>query len=134
MGAATINSIGDLYLQNNGLGGLNILAGKVTIDTKGNIKTEGEITAKKINIDTTSSDAASLGSATLSAGDTSVTISTTAVTDKSKILVTPTTKTGNQVLVVTNKSSRSGFTITIEQPYDRDIKFDWWIVDEVSNP
>ena len=131
-GGASINSIGDLNLQSNQLGGINILAGKVTIDTSGNIKTEGEITVKKVNIDTTQLSSASLGSATLSAGDTSVVVSTTAVTGRSRILVTPTTKTGNQVLVVSNKSSGNGFTITIEQPYDRDIKFDWWIVDEAN--
>ena len=129
-GGATINSVGDLSLQNNGLGGINILAGKVTIDTKGNINSQGEITVKKINIDTTPLSGTSLGSGTLLAGESSVTISTTAVTGRSRILVTPTTKTGNQVLVVSNKSSGSGFTISIEQPYNRDIKFDWWIVDE----
>ena len=128
-GGATINSIGDLNLQNNGLGGLNILAGKVTIDTKGNIKTEGEITAKKVNIDTSASDAASLGSGTLLAGETSIEISTTAVTNKSRIFVTATTKTG-QALSVTQKSQGVGFTVEIETPYIKDIKFDWWIVDE----
>src|SRR3989344_6259365 len=140
-GGASINSVGDLNLQNNQLGGINILAGKVTIDTSGNIKTEGELTAKKVNIQNVDHESASIGSSVIKAGDTSVTISTTAVTDKSKILVTPTTKTGNQVLVVSNKSAgtgsppiKSGFTIIIEQPYDRDIKFDWWIVDEVNNP
>jgi len=129
-GGASINSVGDLNLQSNGLGGINILAGKVTIDTKGNINSQGEITVKKINIDTTAPSGTSLGSGTLLAGDTGVTISTTAVTGRSRILVTPTTKTGNQVLVVSNKSAGNGFTISIEQPYNRDIKFDWWIVDE----
>jgi len=128
-GGSSINTVGDLNLQNNQLGGINILSGKVLIDTRGNIKTEGEIIAKKVNIDTTASNAASLGSGTLPAGQTSVTISTTTVTEKSKILVTPTTKTGNQVLVVINKSIGSGFTVEIDQAYDKDIAFDWWIVD-----
>jgi len=133
-GGATINSVGDLNLQNNGLGGINILAGKVTIDTKGNIKTEGEITAKKINIDTKDQDARSLGSSVIRAGETSIEIETTAVTEKSRIFVTPTTKTGNRSLIVSQKSAETGFTVTLETPYSQDIKFDWWIVDEVSNP
>ncbi|OGH21221.1 MAG: hypothetical protein A2629_02580, partial [Candidatus Levybacteria bacterium RIFCSPHIGHO2_01_FULL_41_15] len=133
-GGATINSIGDLNLQNNQLGGINILAGKVTIDNKGNIKTEGELTVKKVNIDTAASDAASLGSATLLAGQTSVIIETTAVTNKSKVFITPTTKTGNRSLIVSQKSAGTGFTVTIETSYTSDIKFDWWIVDEVHNP
>ncbi|MBI2032008.1 MAG: hypothetical protein HYT08_05355, partial [Candidatus Levybacteria bacterium] len=129
-GGASINSIGDLNLQSNGLGGINILSGKVTIDTNGNIKTEGEITAKKVNIDTTASNAASLGSGTLLAGDTSVVVDTAAVTNKSRIFVTATSLTGGQPLVVTNKAAGSGFTVEIERRYSRDIKFDWWIVDE----
>ena len=129
-GGASINSVGDLNLQSNGLGGINILSGKVTIDTQGNIKSQGEITAKKINIDTAEPDAASLGSGTLPAGESSVTILTASVTGRSRIMVTPTTKTGNQVLIVSNKSAGSGFTVTIEGTYTQDIKFDWLIVDE----
>jgi hypothetical protein len=124
-GGASINSIGDLNLQSNGLGGINVLAGKVTIDTNGNIKTEGEITTKKVNIDTaTAPSSASLGSGTLPTG------ATTAVTNKSRIFVTATSLTGGQPLIVTTKSAGAGFTVEIEKRYNRDIKFDWWIVDE----
>ncbi|MCL5114057.1 MAG: hypothetical protein M1372_02725, partial [Patescibacteria group bacterium] len=129
-GGASINSIGDLNLQSNGLGGLNILNGKVIVDTKGNIKTTGEITTAKVNIDTSVASAATLGSGVLKAGTTSVVISTTAVTSKSKIFVTATSKTGGQALIVTGKSAGTGFTVEAEQPYVQDIKFDWWIVDE----
>ncbi len=130
-GGATINSIGDLNLQNNGLGGINILAGKVKIDTSGNIVTQGTITTKKIKIDTTTdTPSKSLGSGTILAGDTTVDITTSAVTNKSKIFVTATTKTGGQALLVTQKTAGTGFTVEIETPYISNIKFDWWIVDE----
>ncbi|MEK7573542.1 MAG: MerR family DNA-binding transcriptional regulator [Patescibacteria group bacterium] len=130
-GGATINSIGDLNLQNNGLGGINILSGKVKIDTSGNIVTDGTITARKIKIDTTTdTDSKSLGSGTIAAGDTTIDIDTTAVTNKSKIFVTATTKTGGQSLLVTQKTAGQGFTVEVETPYILNIKFDWWIVDE----
>ncbi len=130
-GGASINSVGDLNLQSNQLGGINILAGEVTIDTKGNIKTQGEITTTKINIDTASNPASpSLGSGLIGAGKTSVDISTAAVTANSKIFVTATSKTGGQELIVSKKSAGTGFTVEVEHPYAQDIKFDWWIVDE----
>ena len=130
MGGASINTVGDLNLQNNQLGGINILSGKVTIDTQGNIKTAGEVIAKKINIDTSASNSPSLGSGTLLAGETSITISTTAVTNKSKIFVTATSKTGGQELAVTKKAEGTGFTVEIETQYIKDIRFDWFIIDE----
>ena len=75
-----------------------------------------------------------MGSSVIRAGETSIEIETTAVTEKSRIFVTPTTKTGNRSLIVSQKSAETGFTVTLETPYSQDIKFDWWIVDEVSNP
>ena len=129
--AATINSIGDLYLQNNGLGGINILSGKVKIDTQGNIRTEGEITARKIKIDTTTDTASkSLGTGTIAAGDTEIEILTTAVTNKSKIFLTPTSSTGGEQLIVSSKQTGVGFTVSIVSPVSSNIKFDWFIIDE----
>jgi len=37
---------GPLYLQNLGLGGIDILAGKITIDSSGNLTIEGDLTVK----------------------------------------------------------------------------------------
>lgn len=49
LGAATINTLsGDLYLQNEQLGGANFLNGKVTIDKKGNLKVSGDVTADTV--------------------------------------------------------------------------------------
>ena len=129
-GGASINSVGDLNLQSNGLGGINILSGKVKIDTSGNIVTEGTITTKKIKIDTTTdAPSKSLGSGTILAGDTTVDIDTTAVTNKSRIFVTATSKT-NQALSVTTKTAGLGFTVEIPVQSLTNIKFDWFIVDE----
>ena len=126
---STINTLsGNLYLQNIGLGGIDILAGKVTIDTKGNIVTEGEITAKKINVDTKDKESASIGSGVVTAGQKSVTISSTSATKDSKIFVTATTPTGSQSLFVAKKTAGVGFVVAIEQPYTKDIVFDWWVV------
>lgn len=119
---------GDLRLQATGLGGIDILNGKVTIDTSGNITTEGIVTASKLNISPHDVLGASIGSGIIQAGKTSVTISTTQVTDKSKIFITATTKTGKQAILVTTKTPEKEFAVSIEDPYSSDIKFDWWIV------
>jgi hypothetical protein len=51
-GSATINTLsGPLKLQPLGLGGLDILNGKVTLDTMGNLVVNGDITAKTIHAD-----------------------------------------------------------------------------------
>ena len=61
IGQASINTVGDLKLQDQGAGGLDILNGKIKIDTKGNFVSKGEITARKINISTGDVLSASLG-------------------------------------------------------------------------
>jgi hypothetical protein len=127
----TINTLGgDLKLQTLGLNGIDILDGKVTIDTQGNIATTGIITSKKIQIDTQDTSSPSLGSGTITAGETTITIPTTTVTTTSKIFVTATAKTGEQSLIVTHKNPGVGFDITIETPHTTDITFDWFIIDE----
>lgn len=126
-GGATINSVGDLNLQNNGLGGINILAGKVTIDTKGNIKTEGEITAKKVEANNyTVLGQDSIGSGTIPAGATSVEISTSVASESSKIFLTATSLTDKQITVV--RKSDGKFKVGIPAPTTSPISFDWWIV------
>ena len=126
---ATINTLsGNLYLQSLGLGGIDILNGKITIDTKGNIEVAGTITASKINIDTKDKESASIGSGVIAASQTSVAISSTSATENSKIFVTATTPTGKQSLFVSKKTAGVGFVVAIEQSYNEDITFDWWVV------
>jgi hypothetical protein len=127
-GGASISTLnGDLRLQDQGFGGIDILDGLVTIDTGGNIETAGEITAKKINIDDTNTLSASVGQATIPVGATSINVSTTAVTNDSRIFVTPRTKT-NLPLSVTTQIAGDYFKVEIISPAPQAIKFDWWIV------
>jgi hypothetical protein len=123
-----INTIGDtLKLQSNALAGIDIENGAVTIDTAGNITTTGVLSATTVK--TQSLDvqgSATIGSDTLPAGQTSVTISTSAMHTASKVFVTPTSVTTKQ-LIVTYKGNGS-FTVTIPTADLSNITFDWWIV------
>ena len=101
--------------------------GRVIIDTDGNIKTSGEITAKKINIDETNKETASIGEGLLQQGDTKVTVKTTAVTENSRIFVTPKTLLAYPLVVTSTKKGES-FTVSVKKSEDTDVKFSWWIV------
>lgn len=121
-GSATINTLSnDLYLQNLGVGGVNILGGLVTIDKKGNLK------AQKLNIDTSNSTSSAIGKGTMPAGQKSITISTTAVTSVSMIFVT--LETVNDLpLAVTSKIPGQSFKVESLRPVENDLKFNWWVV------
>ncbi len=121
---ATINVLGDLYLQSKGIGGVNIMAGKVTIDTKGNIVTRGEITATKVNIDESDTESKAVGQVTIKEGQTSIDVSTTALTTKSRIFATP----DEPVAIGSKATGSSTFRISLQAPADRDIKVSWWVV------
>lgn len=125
---ASINtSAGPLKLQSDGYNGIDLVKGNVTIDTSGNVKTKGEITAKKINIDTKNVQSASLGTGTLSSGMSKIVIHTTAVTDDSKIFITPKTAT-TLPLSVTSQKDGDSFTVEMAAPATKDVKFNWWII------
>jgi hypothetical protein len=120
---ATVNTLGgDLYIQNEGIGGVNFVSGKVVIDKNGNLK------ASKLNFDTSNSSTSSIGSATISAGSTSIDIQTSAVTGASKIFVTATSETGGQSLIVKSKTPGRGFRVIVEKTYSANITFDWFVV------
>lgn len=119
-GQATLDTLsGDLYIQSGGVGGVNILNGKFTIDKNGDVK------ILKLNID---EDESSIGGGTIQSGSTFVDISSTVVTSKSRIFVTPTSETGGQSLIVRSKTSGKGFRVIIEKPYASNISFDWWVI------
>ena len=124
-GNASINTVGDLKLQNHGAGGIDILSGKIKIDTNGNFISKGELTVKKINIDTKDVLAASLGTITIHAGDTQAVATTSALTKNSHLFATP---QNNPVGVATKKTGKDTFIIKIASPQDEDVKIDWWIV------
>lgn len=114
-------------MQSDEFNGIDILNGKIVIETNGNIKVQGEITARKVNINTKDVAAASLGTSTLTAGETKVIIETTAITDKSKVFITPKTKT-LLPLSVTNQIAGDSFTVEINSPTTKDVEFNWWVV------
>lgn len=118
---------GDLYLQKNGLSGVDILDGKVVIDTLGNVEVTGTVTADAVEANNyTVLGDQSIGSATISAGLTFVEVSTSVASENSKIFLTPTTLT-NQQLVIIEKSDGK-FKVGIPLPATSPITFDWWIV------
>jgi hypothetical protein len=136
-GQASINTVGDLKLQDQGLGGIDIMAGKVKIDTDGNVNILNTLTAKvvntqKLNITTTDDAAsssavlsASLGTITIPAGDTQAIATTSALTSKSSIFATP---QDTPVAISTEKTAANTFLIKIAAPQDEDLKVNWWIV------
>jgi hypothetical protein len=95
---------------------------KVLIDYSGNIKTTGEITAKKLNI-----EGDSIGTGFIPVGQTKAEVKTQAVTDKSQVFLTPRTKT-SMPLAVTQKSPGVSFTVEAETTVAKDIKFSWWVI------
>ena len=115
---------GDLKLQSLGLGGIDILNGKVTIDTKGNIVTKGEITAKKVNIDESDSGSKSVGDIIIKAGETEAEVKTTSLTSKSHIFATP----NKPIAVGTDQKDENTFTITLKESLSEDVKVDWWVI------
>lgn len=129
----TINTLADdLKIQPLALAGVDFLNGKVKIDTSGNVVVKESITAKKYVIDTTSENDKTLGSATITPGQTQVTVSTTSISSESKVFVTATSQT-QKTLVVSGKQSGSGFTVSVDSAPSSDLNFDWFIVDEKSN-
>ena len=130
--AATINTLsGPLKIQSLAINGVDFLNGKVTIDTNGNIVTQGDITAKAINAEKInlkdSGDSPSVGEATIPAGQTSVEVKTSAVTEMSKIFVTLKTLE-EATLVVTHQDSGKSFTVELAKPTNKDTKFNWWVI------
>ena len=125
---AEINTLGgDLYLQKTGLGGIDILNGKIVIDTSGNLTAAGIITADAVEASNyTVLGDQSIGNASISAGLTFVEIVTPIASDNSKIFLTATSLTDRQLTVV--KKSNGRFKVAIPSPTTTPITFDWWIV------
>ncbi len=123
-----INTLaGDLYLQKSGLGGLDILDGKITIDASGNLTATGTITADEIKANNyTVLGGESIGSASISAGLTFIEIVTPIASESSKIFLTATSLTDRQLTVIEKSIGR--FKVAIPSPTTAPITFDWWIV------
>ena len=128
---------GTLSITGNSISSLQTLKlqeGRVTIDTNGNIETSGGIKTTKLTITNppqasgSATLAASIGTAKIPAGQTSVVINTNQVSDKAKIFVTPRAKIGSQALVVESVKSGESFTVSLDHALGTDLEFDWWIV------
>jgi len=119
---ASIDAIGVLKIQPLALGNIEFMNGLVTIDTSGNMIVN-EITAKKYKVSGNSAGSDYIGS-----GQTSVWVETDTVRSNSLIFITPTTITDSP-LSVTEKSSGSGFRVETEKSTDKNIHFDWWIIE-----
>ncbi|MFA5026239.1 MAG: hypothetical protein WC503_07090, partial [Candidatus Shapirobacteria bacterium] len=105
------------------------------------------LTSEKINIatssatpiiatDSTSSTAtssaqlnsnATVGTVTLAAGQTEMTINNSRLTASSMVYLTPNGSTQNQVPYLKSKIG-SSFTIAIDSPLDHDVNIDWWLI------
>jgi len=123
-----INTLsGDLYLQKNGLGGVDILDGKIVIDTRGNMTVAGTLIADGIEANNYSVlGDRSIGSDTIPAGATSIEISTPIASGSSKIFLTATSLTDKQITIVDKADGR--FKVAVSQSSATPISFDWWIV------
>jgi hypothetical protein len=127
---ATINTTsGPLKLQSDGFNGLDILNGKVVIEANGNMKINGEITVKKVNVDTQDVAAASLGEGIVKTNDSQTVISTESVTDKSKIFVTFSDDYSPAARYwIADKTNGKSFILKLDKPMQNDTKFNWWII------
>lgn len=125
---ATINtSSGFLMLQSQGLNGIDMMNGKITVDTKGNLTVKETVIAKKYAVDTTDKKSTSFGEAELLAGEMRVTIGTTAVAGTSGVFLTPENEITSPLFIVEKKQGIS-FTVGISKPEPQDVKFNWWVV------
>ncbi|MEN8253249.1 MAG: tail fiber domain-containing protein [Patescibacteria group bacterium] len=134
-------------LELNSESNITLLAELFKIDEDGNIAVagnldvEGSVSTQKLQISESSPEPSpdlegktentSLGSATLAAGETSVLVKTTALSENSKIFTSLTSESGNQSLIVKIHDD-SSFKVSIENKHSENITFDWWIVDAIK--
>ena len=144
-----------LYIQKNISGNIDILDGKVVIDTNGNLTTQGTVSANKVEAVEVVADgivadevvsggivadevvsggymvsgaSQTIGSGTIVAGETYVDILSNAVKNDSKIFVNSTSIDLYQALNVTEKNEGTSFRVNVKVPLETNIEFDWFIV------
>ncbi|PIR97190.1 MAG: hypothetical protein COT91_02700, partial [Candidatus Doudnabacteria bacterium CG10_big_fil_rev_8_21_14_0_10_41_10] len=125
--SASISTIsGPLKIQDQAAGDLEIMGGKVLINTDGNIVVQGSITVNKLNVDESNESTKSIGQAIIPAGEDTAIIDTNSVTDNSKIFLT----VQNLLVPVTiiEKIPGESFTIKIGSKEEVDVKVDWLVV------
>src|SRR5581483_11730620 len=99
------------------ISGIDILNGKITIDPNGNFTSSGSITTSKVNVENSDVSAASAGEVVLKAGQTSIDVNTSILTNKSLIFATP----DIPLAVGAAKKDNSTITISISKAQSNDI-------------
>jgi len=116
---------GILYLQNSPLAyEVNFFNGLVIIDKTGNLRAQTVTVAEFRTVGGKIS-----GSGEITSGSKSVDIENPLVKSSSRILITPNSET-DLVLAVTEKIEGKKFTVSVAEPPDKDIVFDWFLINE----
>ncbi len=122
----SIDALGTLSLQPLALGNIEFMGGLITFETNGSI-TAREVTAQKYNVNSDS-----VGTGTILAGETTVFVPSSKVTQNSLVFTNPKTPLFFP-LAVTLKQEGLGFTVELYQAEANNVEFDWWIVDKLSS-
>lgn len=99
----------------------------VVIDQQGNVTVEGNVNAQKYQVDTSNAQSASLGQATLPAGQASVNITTQAVSSHSAVFVTV-DGVPDEPLGVSGKVPGTSFTVEFQKPEPTATPSHWWLI------
>lgn len=92
---------------------------------EGDIISNGKVIANEFVLN---SDGGSLGTGLIPAGEIGVVIDTSLVEEGAKILLTPSSDTSDSVIYVSEQIEGESFTVSISNPIDKDITFDWVLV------
>ncbi len=102
----------------------NLLAETATVS--------GSLTLGELHFSEVATDSAilgaSVGRATLTAGNRALFIANTRVTHDTLIYLTPLSSTGNQALYVLDRVPGEGFSVAVDTVLPQDVEFNWWIV------
>ncbi|MBI2066174.1 hypothetical protein HYT60_01565, partial [Candidatus Woesebacteria bacterium] len=150
-----------LSIQSLAMAPVEIMAGKVRIDTDGSVTISGNLTVagqiesgalktKELTTDkliiaaynpvtadnpqlTTGAipTNATAGTTTIPAGITQITINNPNISDYTLVYVTPTSSTLNHVLYVKSKGG-GFFTVGFSDPLEIDVAFNWWVLDLIE--
>lgn len=115
----SLNAFPTLYIQNSPLAmDIDIFNGNVRIGKTGNIEAEALALGDQ-----------SVGTATITAGQTEITIPSTLITATSRVFLTPMSAVSGN-LYISQLTNGSGFKVKISQPNLSDVKFNWLIIGE----
>ncbi|MFA6973900.1 MAG: hypothetical protein WC238_04165 [Parcubacteria group bacterium] len=133
---ATPVDVAQIELNKNNIAYLNQLLG-IDVTKPGDIALLGALTAKKVVVDGVETgaititvidkDAATIGTAVIKAGDTKSIISSKAITNTTKVFVTP--QAEKPFLWSMTDKKNGEFSIVLDALQTKDVSFDWWIVD-----